>query len=197
MASGTLQLHESGSSNTIVNKTQVPDTFTTSGSNLLIEWYSGSVLTSVDLFANVTTMRVTDFENATLGNSDYCSVQKPCNHNEGDCDFDSNCLGFNSICVDNGCPTRLGFPISTDCCHDPCNGLVDMESGVLISPNYPNTYQNNLQCTSLITVQQGKFITIEFNSFDVSKKFHIERNKNVALTQYSDKSDQFFCYRLR
>ena len=170
MASGTLKLYESSSSNTIVNKTQVPDTFTTSGSNLLIEWYSGSVLTSVDLFANVTTMKVSDFANATLGNSDYCSVQKPCNHNEGDCDFDSNCHGFYSTCVDKGCPIQLGFSIGTDCCKDPCFDFVDMESGVLVSPNYPNSYQNNLQCSRLITVQQGKMITFEFNSFDVSKK---------------------------
>ena len=165
-----MKLFESGNSYAQVNSTLVPQSFTTSGSNLLIEWNSGAVLTSVDLFANVTTMKVSDFENATLGNSDYCSVQKPCNHNEGDCDFDSNCHGFYSICVDNGCPTQLGFPIGTDCCHDPCYGLVDMESGVLVSPNYLNSYQNNLQCTSLITVQQGKIITIEFNLFNVSKK---------------------------
>ena len=38
---------------------------------------------------------------------------------------------------------------------------------VLISPDYPNVYQNNIQCIHQISVEPENYITIEFESFSV------------------------------
>ena len=228
-ASGTLKLFESGTSYAQVNKSQVPDNFTTTGSIVLIEWYSGSVLANTGLFADITVVDTSSLGNEMLlGEDGYCSALNPCNHNEGDCDFDTQCDGFNSTCIDNSCPSELGFPTGTDCCHDACGknsyqagqvgfcnstcpceadeghcqsddqcipshtclpgscpislgfsnatsccqdvgcGYGNVESGLLVSPNYPNFYKNMLSCYLNLTTEPGKVITIEFESFDVS-----------------------------
>ena len=47
-------------------------------------------------------------------------------------------------------------------------GYADVEVGLLLSPNYPNNYQNNIVCTHQLSDEPGKLITVEFESFDVS-----------------------------
>ena len=172
MASGFLKIFDysqDSSSYALVDVTQIPDNFRATGSTLFIEWYSGPNLTSVNIFAKIESINTSSLENTTLGDDGYCTAQKLCNHNEGDCDFNSHCNGISSFCVDNSCPSTLGFSNGTDCCKDACHGHINIESGVIVSPNHPNDYQNNLLCTSQISVEAGKTITIEFNSFDVSK----------------------------
>ena len=131
--------------------------------------YSGSVKTSIDMYAEITARNISDFENATIGEDGYCSVRTPCSHNQGDCDFHTDCNGTNTYCVENGSPSELGFPPGTDCCHDLCHGFLDMETQMLVFDTFPNSYHDDLQCTGQITVQQGQQITIEFDLIRVSE----------------------------
>ena len=151
-----------------------------SDANLLAE------LTGYDIPANVSScgnqMHVVFTSDGSVTRSGYyakihvhededegCTSSCLCGVDEGHCESNNQCLSGLACGYDN-CNPELGYENGTNCCYDPCFGLVDMESGMFISPNYPNSYQNNLQCTSLITAQHGKIITIEFNSFNVSKK---------------------------
>ena len=79
MSSDILKLYNGDNTYTIVENTQVPDNFTTTGSTLLMELYLGSDLTSIDIYAEITTIDVSNFENVTIGEDWYCSDQKPCN----------------------------------------------------------------------------------------------------------------------
>ena len=97
------------------------------------------------------------------GNCTQCS---PCGANEGPCESNDQCsTGHN--CISNSCPDSLGFSSGTNCCKDVRCGLVDMKSGSLLSPYYPNNYKNDLECPQLISVDQGKIITIQFEHFNV------------------------------
>jgi hypothetical protein len=68
-----------------------------------------------------------------------------CNYDGGDC------------CVN----------VNTDSCSD-CNCLA---SGVIKSPGFPESYDNNLDLAWLIQVQMGQTIEINFLSFDVEPEF--------------------------
>ena len=72
-----------------------------------------------------------------------CTSSCPCGVDEGHCESNSQCLSGLACGYDN-CKPELGYGNGTNCCYDPCLSLVDMESGVFVSPNYPNSYQNNL-----------------------------------------------------
>ena len=48
-----------------------------------------------------------------------------------------------------------------------CIDWLDMENGILKSPNHPNPYGNNLSCNWLITVRYGFHITLTFMEFNV------------------------------
>ena len=49
-----------------------------------------------------------------------------------------------------------------------CESWMDMKKQILESPNYPNTYGNDIFCNYLITVQPDFHITLDFLEFDVS-----------------------------
>ena len=151
---------------------KIPDNFTTTGSLLFIEWYSGYIPTLVNMVATITAMSVSVSGNTTLGDDSYCSGQKTCSHNEGDCDFNTHCLS-NHICVPDSCPSNLGFANGTDCCQDMSCGYVSVKNGLLLSPYYPKLYESNLYCTHQISVDPGKIITIEFHSFKVNDLFSL------------------------
>ena len=161
-----MKLFESGNSYAQVNSTQVPKNFTTTGSIVLIEWYSGSVLANTGLFADITVIDTSSFGNETLGEDGYCSALNPCNHNEGDCDFDNHCDGSNSICIDNGCPSELGFPTGTDCCFDEikyCSQILSGGNGTwtLQAPvNNPNEKVGNLTCKWFIDSLTNRHVTV-------------------------------------
>ena len=48
-----------------------------------------------------------------------------------------------------------------------CELWLDMNVKMIKSPNYPNSYDNNILCKWLITVQHGFYITLNFQEFDV------------------------------
>ena len=65
--------------------------------------------------------------NATVGDKEFCTTDKPCGMNEGHCDSDNECE-TNFICsgtygtYDRGysCPPSLGFASDVDCCFIGC-----------------------------------------------------------------------------
>ena len=48
-----------------------------------------------------------------------------------------------------------------------CEVGLDMTKKTIQSPNYPNSYSNNLVCKWLISVPLGSHITLKFLEFDV------------------------------
>ena len=155
MATGFLKLtdvSQSSTAYTLVDETQVPDNFTTTGSILLVELYSGLVPASIDLFAKVIPADISSLGNATLGEDGYCSVWRPCAPREGDCDFHGHCNGTYSYCEENGCPAELGFGNGTECCIDTatyCSEFLTVNNSTLIlqtPANYANGYLFEFTC---------------------------------------------------
>ena len=59
--------------------------------------------------------------------------------------------------------------MTSDCwCLCGANEIKCGSNEVLVSPNYPNNYQNYIQCSHQISVEPGHYITIEYESFSVS-----------------------------
>ena len=52
-----------------------------------------------------------------------------------------------------------------------CGGEINVESGQLQSPNYPKSYPNDKNCEWIITAPIGYYISLKFDTFDVSYMF--------------------------
>ena len=77
---------------------------------------------------------INDFlNNGDLG---YCTINYPCEENEGDCDDDSQCMGYLECGIDN-CPSYLGFSSTTDCC---TSGIAERGCTKSISKSYKRWY---------------------------------------------------------
>ena len=48
-----------------------------------------------------------------------------------------------------------------------CGGEINVESGQLQSPNYPNDYPSNKDCHWIITAPFGFVIALDFQTFEV------------------------------
>ena len=48
-----------------------------------------------------------------------------------------------------------------------CEAGLDMTKKTIQSPNYPDSYDNNLSCKWLISVPHGSHITLQFLQLDV------------------------------
>ena len=46
----------------------------------------------------------------------FCTIEKPCGENQGDCDSDAECSD-ELVCGLNNCPTSLGYSPDFDCCY--------------------------------------------------------------------------------
>lgn len=53
-----------------------------------------------------------------------------------------------------------------------CGGSYQGPSGIIKSPNFPNTYPGNKQCTYVINTIPGKVINLAFQNFDVEGPDH-------------------------
>ena len=49
-----------------------------------------------------------------------------------------------------------------------CKSWMDMNTKIMQSPSYPNSYGNDIFCNHLITVQPNFHIALDFLEFDVS-----------------------------
>ena len=97
----------------------------------------------------------------------FCTVTNPCKANEGHCYHDQQC-SKGLKCGKQNCPVVLGYSNDTNCCYEHCNDFLDLESGILTSPNYPYDYPSNRECSwTIIAPQQQQIITIQFQDFKV------------------------------
>ena len=49
-----------------------------------------------------------------------------------------------------------------------CESWMNTNNQILLSPNYPNSYGNDIFCNCLITVDSKSHIKLDFLEFDVS-----------------------------
>ena len=98
----------------------------------------------------------------------FCTVTNPCKANEGHCYHDQQChKGL--LCGLRNCPVTLGYHYDTNCCYDLCNDWLDLENGILTSPNYPNNYPTNKECSWTISApHKSQIIRVQFVDFEVS-----------------------------
>ena len=71
-----------------------------------------------------------------------------------------------------------GFGFSTSIHYSPlprkeCEAGLDMTKKTIQSPNYPDSYENNLSCKWLISVPHGSHITLKFLQVDVGFFGHV------------------------
>ena len=58
---------------------------------------------------------------ANVGDEDFCTIDEPCEVDEGDCDGNDECRGDDLICGMDNCPDNLGVSSTTDCCEPAGN----------------------------------------------------------------------------
>ena len=158
-----------------------PQNITSSSNHMLIAFMSDSSVTDAGFHASI---HVTAPLNAQLGEEGYCHTGSPCSINEGDCDLDMDCSGGNLRCGDNNCPSELGFSSDTDCCYDYCPQWLDLNAGTLTSPNHPNNYDVNLQCSWLIASSGGETVNLHIMEFAVSYSLILILMLMFTFTRY-------------
>ena len=108
------------------------------------------------------------------GDDDWCTTEKPCGQDEGNCETDDHCLeGY--ICGYRNCPSELGFASETNCCFEKsayCSSLYGQdENGSLVvkppTPN-PNEYLRNTVCFLGYNYGSGNYGTMTIHNYTVS-----------------------------
>ena len=142
----------------------LPSKITSSSNQMLVTFASDHFGSDYGLLANIHEQP----KPAADPKARDCSIADPCNLEEGHCQSDFECKGT-FRCGENNCPS--GFLKTTNCCYDYCGKWLNMENGTLVSPNYPNKYDNYQVCDWLIvvamTVAGPRTITLEFMKFAV------------------------------
>lgn len=69
---------------------------------------------------------------------------------------------FRAVRSSDFVPVCVSFPAE-------CGSTVSKNAGVLLSPNYPLSYDNNHECIYNIQVQRGKGINITASSFRLAQ----------------------------
>ena len=138
------------------------DTFTSSGSEMLVE-FSSDYYVDIGFFAKIHQTSTKNKDSLAT----FCTVTNPCKANEGHCYHDQQChKGL--LCGTRNCPLALGYANDTNCCYEPCNDWLDLENGILTSPNYPNYYPTNTECAWTISApQHSQIVKIQFLDFEV------------------------------
>uniref|UniRef100_A0A8C6YAA3 CUB and Sushi multiple domains 3 n=1 Tax=Naja naja TaxID=35670 RepID=A0A8C6YAA3_NAJNA len=63
------------------------------------------------------------------------------------------------------------FPVPICRAEDACGGTMRGSSGVISSPNFPNEYHNNADCTWTIVAEPGDTISLIFTDFHMEEKY--------------------------
>ena len=63
--------------------------------------------------------------------------------------------------------SKSGFSIKFKEIEQECGGLLTLPSGSIVSPKYPQKYENSLTCTWLIQAPEDKKIEVTFDDFNV------------------------------
>ena len=95
-----------------------------------------------------------------------CSKDNPCHAGEGQCWYHKQCAG--SLKCGYICPPVLGYPKPYYCCFDYCGLWLDMENGVITSPQYPDQYNNFEECIWTISAKENQTVLLHFLEFEVS-----------------------------
>ena len=96
-----------------------------------------------------------------------CSKDNPCHEGEGQCYSHHQCSGTLK-CGRNNCPTESGYGLEHDCCFDYCEQWLDMENGIITSPEYPNKYNFLEECIWTISAEENQTVLLHFLEFEVS-----------------------------
>lgn len=75
-----------------------------------------------------------------------------------------------------------------------CNQTIQSNSGILESPNFPNDYPINTDCSWTIVVSKGNKINVQFSHFylENDKLFHNETNEHICKYDYIEMFDVDF-----
>ncbi|XP_007438890.1 CUB and sushi domain-containing protein 3-like, partial [Python bivittatus] len=63
------------------------------------------------------------------------------------------------------------FPVPICRAEDACGGTMRGSSGIISSPNFPNEYHNNADCTWTIVAEPGDTISLIFTDFHMEEKY--------------------------
>jgi cubilin len=61
-----------------------------------------------------------------------------------------------------------------------CNRTIEMNSGVLESPNFPGQYPPDMDCSWKIVVPKGNRITLQFSHFNLENEGKLSNETNVS-----------------
>lgn len=56
---------------------------------------------------------------------------------------------------------------------DGCGGTLRGQSGVITSPNYPQEYNNNADCTWTVLAEPGDTIALVFSDFQLEEDYDV------------------------
>lgn len=76
-----------------------------------------------------------------------------------------------------------------------CNRTIELNSGVLESPNFPGNYPHDMDCAWKIVVPKGNRITLHFSHFGIENenKFNNETNVSDQVKFLIDFLHPFLC----
>nr|XP_034980310.1 CUB and sushi domain-containing protein 3-like [Zootoca vivipara] len=75
-------------------------------------------------------------------------------------------------CIANSVNTASwDFPVPICRAEDACGGTMRGSSGIVSSPNFPNEYHNNAECTWTIVAEPGDTISLIFTDFQMEEKY--------------------------
>ena len=158
------------------------------GQTMLVKFKSDSVLSGRGFKATI------NFKPRGLGTWTFCSTSNLCQIDEGNCGPDTSIQDHWSYSADyecsgglrcghDNCPPQLELSPWVDCCYQPkwrrCQDTLDLDKGILSSPNHPNYYDSFQECSWLISVPENFTVTLEFKSLSVS---FIVRSHKGSLT---------------
>jgi cubilin len=61
-----------------------------------------------------------------------------------------------------------------------CNRTIEMNSGVIESPNFPNQYPHDYDCSWTIVVPKGNQINMQFSHFELENEGKSNNDTNVS-----------------
>ncbi|KTG35393.1 hypothetical protein cypCar_00024599, partial [Cyprinus carpio] len=65
------------------------------------------------------------------------------------------------------------FPLPYCRADDGCGGTLRGQSGVITSPNYPQEYNNNADCTWTVLAEPGDTIALVFSDFQLEEDYDV------------------------
>ncbi|GAA6082922.1 CUB and sushi domain-containing protein 1 [Tachysurus ichikawai] len=72
-----------------------------------------------------------------------------------------------------GCVGESGICATEKGADDGCGGTLRGQSGVITSPNYPQEYNNNADCTWTVLAEPGDTIALVFTDFQLEEDYDV------------------------